>query len=174
VVVGACGTVNDRKGTDQWLRVARAVRDRGSHLDVRFRWIGQKKTAWPDDLVAELGLGDVVEFAGQFEDPYPQIAAMHVFTLPSREDAFPLVVLEAMALGRPIVAFDVGSVLDQLGDAGVVVAAGDTDAMADAVVGLLDDPAKAHTLGKAAAARAREIHDVAPFHEAVRRIVASL
>jgi glycosyltransferase involved in cell wall biosynthesis len=173
-VVGACGTVNDRKGTDQWLRMAQAVRGRRPHLDVRFRWIGQKTTDWPDDVVAELGLGEVVEFAGEVEDPYPQIAAMDVFTLPSREDAFPLVVLEAMALGRPVVAFDVGSVGDQLGDAGLVVAPGDTGAMADAVVGLLDDRARAHALGEAAAARARELHDVEPFHQAVRRIIASL
>jgi glycosyltransferase involved in cell wall biosynthesis len=97
-----------------------------------------------------------------------------VFTLSSREDSFPLVVLEAMALGRPVVAFDVGSVADQLGEAGVVIAPGDTEAMADAVVALLDDRVKARELGEAAAARAREIHDVGGFRQGVRRIVASL
>ena len=174
VVVGACGTVNDRKGADLWLQAAKAIQQLRPGLDVRFRWVGERKSTWPDDLVAELALGPMVDFTGQVTDPYPAIAGMDVFTLPSREDAFPLVVMEAMALSRPIVAFDVGGVRDQLGDAGVVVPAGDTAAMADAVVGLLDDPDNARALGEAAATRARELHDVAPFHEAIRDVVTSL
>lgn len=162
-VVGACGTVNERKGADLWLQVAEKVRQR--RPDVRFRWVGERKSAWPDDV-------DGAEFTGPLASPYPALAAMDVFTLPSREDAFPLVVLEAMALARPVVAFDVGGVRDQLGDSGVLVPAGDTAAMADAVVDLLDHPETAAALGAAAQARVTELYDVGPFHEAIRRVVA--
>ncbi|HMG43702.1 MAG TPA: glycosyltransferase [Acidimicrobiales bacterium] len=169
-VVGGCGTVNERKGVDLWLQVAKAVQDQRPDLGVRFRWVGERKGDWLD----EGDIGNGVELTGQVADPYPLIAGMDVFTLPSREDAFPLAVMEAMALSRPIVAFDVGGVRDQLGDAGVIVAAGDTDAMAAAVVRLLDDPDAARALGEAAATRARELHDVAPFHQAIRDVVTSL
>ena len=173
--VGACGTVNERKGADLWLEVVREVRERRPDLDVRFTWIGERKSSWPDAELDALGLAGaaadgIVRFTGQVDDPHPAMAAMDVFTLPSREDAFPLVVLEAMALARPVVAFDVGGVRDQLGDTGVLVAPGDTTAMADAVIGLLDDRDAARRLGDAAAARVLSRWDVGPFGDQVRRV----
>ena len=65
----------------------------------------------------------VVEFVGPRANPYPHMRRFDVATLPSRDDPFPLVVLEAMLLGTPVVAFAVGSVADQIGSAGVIVPA---------------------------------------------------
>jgi glycosyltransferase involved in cell wall biosynthesis len=70
-----------------------------------------------------------------------------------------------------VVAFDVGGVREQLGDAGVVVPAGDTGAMAEAVVALLDDPVARDELGVRAAARARDLWDVGPFRQSVAHAV---
>jgi glycosyltransferase involved in cell wall biosynthesis len=170
-VVGACGSVDRRKGTDLWFQVARGVRELRPGLDVRFRWVGRQKGPWPGDLAVRTGVDDMVDMAGETADPYPQLARMDVFTLTSRDDPFPLVVLEAMALGRPVVAFDVGGVREQLGDAGVVVPAGDTGAMAEAVVALLDDPVARDELGVRAAARARDLWDVGPFRQSVAHAV---
>jgi glycosyltransferase involved in cell wall biosynthesis len=96
---------------------------------------------------------------------------MDVFTLPSREDPFPLVVLEAMALARPVVGFDVGGVREQLDDTGVVVDAEDVSAMANAVVALLDDEAERRRLGALAAERVRSLYDIGPFRAHIKRIV---
>jgi glycosyltransferase involved in cell wall biosynthesis len=171
LIVGACGTVAEGKGTDLWLEAAAAVRHHRPGLAVRFRWVGRLRDDWAPDLARRLGVDDVAEFGGETGDPYPQLAAMDVFTLTSRQDAFPLVVLEAMALGCPVVAFDMGGAAEQLGDAGVLVPAGRPEAMAEAVVALLDDPAERARLGAAARERVRSLYDVPEFHRAVRHTV---
>ncbi|HEV7759958.1 MAG TPA: glycosyltransferase family 4 protein [Acidimicrobiales bacterium] len=171
LIVGACGVVNERKGADLWVEVAQAVRTKRPDLAVRFQWVGRQPGEWPLDIARDLAVDDIIDWAGETGEPYPLIGAMDVFTLPSREDPFPLVVLEAMALARPVVAFDVGGVQEQLGDTGRVVAAEDVEAMADAVVALLDDEAERARLGAQAAERVRSLYDIGPFRDHVKRIV---
>ena len=115
--------------------------------------MGHQPSRWPLDLAQELAVADRIDWLGEVGEPHPLIAGADVFTLPSREDPFPLVVLEAMALARPVVAFDVGGVREQLEDAGVVVPAGDVKAMARAVIALLEDEAERRRLGAEAARR---------------------
>lgn len=173
LVVVACGTGEEGKGIDLWLRAAAAVRRERPDLDVRYRWIGRQKGPGAEELVAELGLADVVELVGEVADAVPLMAGGDVFTLPSRRDSFPLVVLEAMALGLPVVAFDVGGVAEQLGDTGLVVPAEDVELMAKAVVTLLDDATARRDLGERAHARVRERWDAeVAFRPAVQRLVA--
>jgi glycosyltransferase involved in cell wall biosynthesis len=170
LVVAACGVVNERKGADLWVRVAQVVGEKRPDLAVRFQWIGRQPSEWPGDVARDLAVDDRIDWVGEVAEPHPLIAAADVFTLPSREDPFPLVVLEAMALARPIVAFDVGGVREQLDDTGVVDA-GNVDAMAEAVVALLDDEDERRRLGALAAHRVRSLYDVGPFREHVKRIV---
>jgi glycosyltransferase involved in cell wall biosynthesis len=171
LIVGACGVVNERKGADLWVRVVKVVREKRPDLGVRFQWVGRQPDEWPGELVRELGVADAIDWVGEVAEPHPLIAAADVFTLPSREDPFPLVVLEAMALARPVVAFDVGGVGEQLDDTGLVVAAEDVDAMAEAVVALLDDEGERRRLGALAAHRVRSLYDVGPFRDHIKRIV---
>jgi glycosyltransferase involved in cell wall biosynthesis len=69
--------------------------------------------------------------------------------------AGPVVVLEAMAMARLVVATDVGGVTEQLtdGEHGFVVPPGDPEAIADRVLAVLDDPMRAESLGRAARER---------------------
>ena len=103
-------------------------------------------------------------------DAPARIAAADIFVLTSRDDPFPLVVMEAMAASRPIVAFAVGGVPEQLGDAGLLVRPEDVAGMAAAVVALVDLPAERERLGAAASERVRAHWDVAAFAEGVRDI----
>jgi glycosyltransferase involved in cell wall biosynthesis len=169
LVVGACGHATERKGIDLWLEVARRVHDQ--RPGTRFVWIGRDG---PDhrQTARELGLAEVVDLPGEQPDAVPAIAGFDVFTLPSRYDTFPLVVLEAMALERPCVVFDAGGAVDQLGDTGVVVPSGDLDAFAAAVVDLLDDPRRRARLGHQAHARVRANFDHARFVDLVDDIAA--
>ncbi len=96
---------------------------------------------------------------------------MDVFCLPSRADAFPLVVLEAMALSKPVVAFGVGGVARQLGDAGIVVDPGDVAGFADAVAGLVGDRDRRRELGIAGADRVRRLFDRDSFAVEVASLV---
>ena len=81
--------------------------------------------------------------------------------LPSRGDSFSWAVLEAMGCGAAVLATTTGAVPELLGhgSAGVLVAPRDPRALADALAGLLDDPARRAALGAAARARAEERYD---------------
>jgi glycosyltransferase involved in cell wall biosynthesis len=153
--------------------MAALLRSARSDLDVRFRWVGRagdsvRRFATPAEV------GDRVDFCGEVENPYPLIAGMDVFTLPSRSDAFPLVVLEAMALRRAIVAFALPGVIEQLGDAGVLVEPENPEAMAQAVADLLDDPERRRALGARAAERVRARFGIEGMRESLRSVLAAV
>ncbi len=101
-----------------------------------------------------LGLTDRVEFLGFRPDVSSLLADAHAFVLPSAMEQQPLVLIEALGAGKPIVATDVGGVREMVGDAGVVVPAGDPSALA-AALQLLVAGDSAEELGERAAARAR-------------------
>src|SRR5262249_14360780 len=112
-----------------------------------------------------------VTSAGHCDDVAARLAAADVFVLPSRSEAFPNAVLEAMAAGLPIVASAVGGILELIDDGrtGVLVPPGDPGALADALCRLIGDPPHGARLGDAARvdARARYSFDrmVAAFEQ---------
>jgi glycosyltransferase involved in cell wall biosynthesis len=110
------------------------------------------------DRARRLGLADAITLAG-FRSPAPAfIAAADVFVQPSSTEGMPNAVLEAMALGRPIVASAVGGIPELIEDGvtGLLMAPNDPGALSDAIVRLLVDRDLGRRLGKAAALRARE------------------
>lgn len=166
LVVGATGSVGHRKGTDLWLQVAERVGAGARRPDVGFVWVGDLGD--PEMAVPAPG----VRFLGARANPYPEMARFDVATLPSRDDPFPLVVLEAMILGLPVVAFDVGSVREQVGDAGILVPPEDVAAFAAALGRLLDDDALRSRLGAAARRRAAERFSSQAFASRLLEILA--
>jgi len=99
-----------------------------------------------------LRLGDRVEFAGHV--PFARLAAEYrrsaVFCLPSRQEGFGIVFLEAMAAGLPIVAAKAGAVPEVVGEeCGVLVPPGDPLSLALALEELLPDSARRSSLGAA-------------------------
>jgi glycosyltransferase involved in cell wall biosynthesis len=97
------------------------------------------------------GVSERVVFAGQRDDVPGLIAGCDVLCLPSSVEGLPLVVLEAMAQSRPVVATAVGGtpelVLD--GETGLLVPPGDAGALARALGTVLRDPELARRLGEA-------------------------
>ena len=117
--------------------------------------------------VEVLGLGDRVKFLGEVSDD--ELAALYhacdVFVLPSitRQEAFGVVQLEAMASGKPVISTDLGTGVGWVnhhGETGLVVPPGDVPALRDAMQRLLADPALCATMGAAAAHRARSVFAV--------------
>lgn len=149
LVVGCMGTADWRKGTDLFLQMAALVRRRAPDLKVRFVWVGFRpewESIGHDADVRGLGLDDILTFAGEVADPASYLELMDVFCLTSREDPYPLVCLEAGALGVPVVSFDNGGMRE------LAMASGeeplltripylDVEQMADAVIERLRSPA---------------------------------
>jgi glycosyltransferase involved in cell wall biosynthesis len=102
-----------------------------------------------------------VALLGSRGDVPDLIAACDAVALLSEAEALPMSILEAMALGRPVVTSDVGGTSEAVGDGetGIVVPAGDADAAAAALARLAADPATAQAMGERGRARQRERFD---------------
>ena len=176
VVVGS-GVLDWRKAPDLFVQLAAAVR-RGSADTVRFVWVGG---APAEPLMTQLrldarraGLGTLLQFVPEVPDPMELLAIADVFALTAREDPFPLVCLEAAALGVPIVCFDSTGMAEFVrSDAGVVVPHLDVEAMAVAVRTLLADADLRGRMGAAAAARVKEF-DTSRIAPTIADVVARL
>ena len=165
-IVGGCGAVHWIKGCDLFLQLAVAIRGREPSVPVHLVWLGAKPSAtrfypFEHDL-AGAGLADVVHFIGARPNPLDYFGAFDVFALVSREEAFPLVVMEAAALGVPTVCFDGagGSREFVEADAGRVVPYLDLGAMAECVLEILGDDQLRNTIGQRARDKVRKFHDI--------------
>jgi glycosyltransferase involved in cell wall biosynthesis len=109
-------------------------------------------------LAADLGLGDRVEFAGTVRDPSTLVRDSDVFVLPSLSEALSIAILEASALGVPVVASRVGGIPEVIEDGltGLLVPPKEPAALAGAIVKVLSNREEARTLAAAAKARVRE------------------
>ena len=116
------------------------------------------------ERIGELGLADVVRLPGLIDTSTRNklLAAADVFLLPSHGENFPMVVLEAMAAGLPIVATRVGAVPEMIahGETGLLIEPKDPEAIAEAVCELLDGPERAAALGRQARRRFEELYEV--------------
>lgn len=139
-IVGSVCRLVQAKAPLDLVAVARQVLQR--RPDTLFIVVGDGPMA--DDLVDaahEAGLGDRFRMLGRRDDIPEAMAAMDVFLLTSRWEGFPRVLVEAAAVGLPIVATDVTDVaafVDTVG--GRSAPPGDVDALAEGVLALLDDP----------------------------------
>jgi glycosyltransferase involved in cell wall biosynthesis len=104
-----------------------------------------KDAPYRDALVRrsrEPDLAGRVRLLGQVDDPVDRMRRWTVAVVPSVEpEAGPLVLLEAMSIGVPVVATDHGGPAEVLGEAGLLVPPRDPEAMAEAIAALLDDGA---------------------------------
>ena len=123
-----------------------------------------------------LGIGHAVHFAGIQEDVVSAYAAMDVFVLPSRDEGFGLVLLEAMAMGVPVIGTRVIGVEDVVEDGanGLLVPYADAPALARAVRRLFDDGALADRLRETAAERVRRIYSREQFAAQVETVYRGL
>lgn len=101
--------------------------------------------------IAHRGLADRIRLVGFLSDVTRALAAMDVFALTSRREGLPVAIAEAMAVGRPVVATDVGGVREMVlhGETGFLASAGDAEALASGIVRLLRDPALRGRFGRA-------------------------
>lgn len=101
--------------------------------------------------IADYGLGETVKLLGRRRDVPDLLHAADIFVLSSRQEGFPITILEAMAAGKPIVATDVGGCAEAVvhGETGLIVPPEDPPGLAEAIASLLADPDRARAMGEA-------------------------
>ncbi len=158
LVIGGAGAVAWYKGTTLWLQTAAEVR-RLVGPTARFVWVGAPEGDDGIKLRREvhlLGLDDAVELIPSTPRPLEHFARFDIFAMTSWEDPCPLVVLENMGLGKPVVCFaGGGGAPEEVGDTGVIVPEFDPRAMARAIADLAADPRERARLGGLARQRMR-------------------
>lgn len=161
-LVGIVGRLDPIKGHDLFLEAAAHVAR--ARPDARFAIVGgdllEAMRGHGRELrgrAAALAIGDAVTFTGHQHDAIPWIDALDVVVVCSRSEGGPLVLGEAMALGRPVVATRAPGAEDAIehGRSGLLVRSGDPRALAGSIVRVLDSPALAEALGDGGRAAAR-------------------
>ncbi len=151
--IGTLARLHPVKGLDTFLEaVALLHRD---HFEVEAQIVGDgPQRAGLERQAAALGLSGRAHFAGHREDVETVLAGFDLFVLPSRSEAFPNAVVEAMASALPVVATEVGGVPEIVshGLTGSLVPPGRPDLMAAAIRELVLQPDRARAMGRRARA----------------------
>lgn len=136
--------------------LAAAAKLRASYPKLALTLIGRPRPGGDtENLVAQLGLEAQVRWVKDADHPtiVKLYAESTLAVVPSLYEGFGLPAVEAMACGVPLISSDGGALAEVVGEAGVVVPAGDVDALARAIDGLLGDQKARDELGRAARAR---------------------
>ena len=169
LVVGTVANLRPVKGYPDLLTAAIEVLEQMP--TVRFLAVGQG----PQEkeiraLHAQLGLGDRVQLLGHRPDAVRVMGACDVFCLASHHEGLPVALMEALALGLPVVATGVGGITEVMesGKEGLLVPPGDPDALARALLDVLSDADRREAMASAAAKRGEALS----IDAAVRRTEA--
>lgn len=142
------------KRTDDVIEVFARI---ASELPARLLLIGdgpERPRAF--ERARELGILGRTQFLGSFPGVEEVLGIADLFLLPSAQESFGLVALEAMACEVPVVASNIGGIPEVVsdGETGYLCSLGDTDGMAHAALTVLRDPARRREMGQAARRRA--------------------
>jgi colanic acid/amylovoran biosynthesis glycosyltransferase len=140
------------KGIDYSIRAIGRLVDRVD-ADIEYHIVGDgEERADLEELAGGLGLSDTVTFHGHTNrnEVIRMLADADLFTLPSLEEAFGMVLLEAQAVGLPIVATRVGGIPEVVreGETAILVPPGDEEALADEIEGLLHRRSEWRAIGR--------------------------
>ncbi len=153
-VIGAISLLRPGKGMETLIDAMAEVV--GSRPDATLILAGDgPDRAALERRIAERGLGGSVRMVGALDSAAPLLRSIDVFAHPSWAESFPYAILQAMSLGLPIVATDVGGVAEAIadGESGLLVPPRDPAPLAAALLSALLDPERAAALGEAARAR---------------------
>ena len=152
-VVTTIGNIRPVKGHDLLVRAAATVLKRfpACSFTVAGAVLEPGYFAELLQMVQDLGLARQFHFVGDVGDLRAHLQTADIFVLPSRSEGFSNAILEAMACGLPVIATDVGGNGEAVQDGlnGFVIASEDSEALARAVLRLLDNPAEIARMGEA-------------------------
>jgi glycosyltransferase involved in cell wall biosynthesis len=149
IVIGSVAVLSDQKGVPVLLEAARSMLQARS--DLRFIVVG----GGPRERVlrkrcGEMGLAERVLFTGWRDDAGEIMRLFDIFVMSSLWEAMPIVLMEAMAAARPVLATTVGDIPYMIaeGESGLLAPAGDPGALARGLLRLAEDPDLRRRLGE--------------------------
>lgn len=157
LIIGAAGRLEPMKGFEFLIDAAARLRQQGVPFQLKIAGSGQRRDAL-QALARSHGIEQQVEFLGQVTDMPAFYRRLSVFVLPSvSTEGLPLVVLEAMAMGLPVVATRLAGAPEVIEDGrtGVLLPPGDSASLAAALARLAADRAQLSRLAAAGAAHVR-------------------
>ena len=160
------------KGVREFVKAATMVRLQ--HPDVRFGlvgWIDENPDAIGEDELQRWIEAADVQFYGRLDDVKPIIAESSVYVLPSYREGTPRTVLEAMAMGRPIITTDAPGCRETVidGDNGFLVPVKAVDELAIAMLTFVEQPELVSRMGERSRQIAEEKYDVDKVNEHMLR-----
>jgi glycosyltransferase involved in cell wall biosynthesis len=155
-LVGFIGRLTGQKGVDILLRAFALVERRHPAVKLILAGDGPDRQALMR-LTKSLGLQRVM-FLGWRDDAVDILADLDLLVVPSRWEGFGLVALEAMAMGKPVVASNVSALPEIVipGQTGQLVSPGDAGELAEAILAILSNPTRAAEMGRAGRGRVRK------------------
>ncbi|MFI5399646.1 MAG: glycosyltransferase family 4 protein [SAR324 cluster bacterium] len=159
--VATVGRLEWEKGHDLAIRAFEIVLRHVPGARLRIVGDGRERLAL-EGLADRLGVRGNVEFSGDSRRVPELLRDCDAFVLPSRWEGFGFAMVEAMLMELPVVAFDATSAKEVVVNAvtGLLIPAEDVEAMAAALVALLEQPARARDLGKAGRLRALSLFSI--------------
>lgn len=177
IVVGTVGRITHMKGSDLFLELAARLRSTGRpEARIKYLVVGTTEDrafySRFQSMIEQHGLRSDIVFLEQITDVAQYYGVMDIFVSTSREDPFPLVVLEAMASGKPVVAFGTGGIPEAVTpECGVLIDKLDVVAMVASIDRLIGDPGGRASMGKAGRTRVEEFFDISKNIRAIKSIV---
>ncbi len=162
-VVLAAGRLTKQKGFDLLIRAYEPLAAEHPDWTLRIFGSGAKRDALRK-MIGDRGLGDRIELRGRTTDLTGEMADAAVYALPSRYEGLPMVVIEAMGAGLPVVAFDCPTGPAEMitdGHDGLLVPAGDVSGFTAGVRKLIEDAELRRKMGEQALDTARAYDPVA-------------
>jgi glycosyltransferase involved in cell wall biosynthesis len=161
-VIGIVGSINTQKGYEYFFPAAKMIKEAFPHT--KFLVVGKrvetKEIYWQklQALIANLKIKDDIILTEGKDDIPQRMNVMDIFVSSSVKEGCPLVILEAMACQKPVVATRVGGVPELVvdGENGILVSPKDSKAIAEAVLYLLNNPERAREMGMTGRRRAIE------------------
>ena len=180
--VGSAGTIDWRKSPDLFVQVARAVFSKEPDAKIKFLWKGAPKGGVELDRILYdidlAGISNKIEIAAASDNIGEWYQNLDIFLLTSREDPYPLVVLEAAAAGVPAICFEsAGGAPEFVKEAmaGRVIPFLDINAMAEAVLYYYNNRAEARREGMIAKEKLKSRHqDIEMIYNAYSIILKKL
>ena len=138
LVITFVGSINKRKGIDLLLRACNLIKDQVPSFTLLI--VGEGETEWMNEIIIQEGLQEVAKVF-PFQDPVKFYKMADVFVLPSRKEAFGLVIIEAMMVGVPVIRSKTEGANDQILDKhdGLLFESENVEQLSECLIALLNN-----------------------------------